>query len=175
MVPADAPAGSTSGSRSCQSDPTASGASRTKCELAIELLREQGPHHQGQAFGRFRRRLRPEERGPAAGPARRRCSLGSNSSPACGAMPGCTPCPAPGAVPRGEAGTEAQVGSAAGAAPPGGMWKAKWQVGTAFVYGRQREIRWKEDHLPVASPGLGGASQGDCCLRRGLQSSGLPW
>jgi len=30
--------------------------------------------------------------------------------------------------------------------PPrrGGRWKAKWQVGTAFVYGRQREIRWKE-------------------------------
>ena len=30
--------------------------------------------------------------------------------------------------------------------PPrrGGMWNAKWQVGTAFVYGRQREIRWKE-------------------------------
>ena len=24
------------------------------------------------------------------------------------------------------------------------MWNAKWQVGTAFVYGRQREIRWKE-------------------------------
>ena len=24
------------------------------------------------------------------------------------------------------------------------MWKAKWQVGTAFVYGRQRTIRWKE-------------------------------
>src|SRR5208283_168863 len=30
--------------------------------------------------------------------------------------------------------------------PPrrGGMWKAKWQVGTAFVYGRQQTIRWKE-------------------------------
>ena len=25
-----------------------------------------------------------------------------------------------------------------------GVWKAKWQVGTAFVYGRQRTIRWKE-------------------------------
>ena len=24
------------------------------------------------------------------------------------------------------------------------MWKAKWQIGTAFVYGRQRTIRWKE-------------------------------
>ena len=31
-------------------------------------------------------------------------------------------------------------------APPrqGGRWKAKWQLGTAFVYGRQRTIRWKE-------------------------------
>ena len=30
--------------------------------------------------------------------------------------------------------------------PPrrGGRWKAKWQVGIAFVYGRQRTIRWKE-------------------------------
>jgi hypothetical protein len=30
--------------------------------------------------------------------------------------------------------------------PPrrGGLWKVKWQVGTAFVYGRDRTIRWKE-------------------------------
>ena len=36
------------------------------------------------------------------------------------------------------------MGSAAGPAAPGGRWKAKWQVGTAFVYGRKRTIRWKE-------------------------------
>src|SRR6516165_9836469 len=30
--------------------------------------------------------------------------------------------------------------------PPrrGGRWKAQWQLGTALVYGRQRKIRWKE-------------------------------
>ena len=54
-----------------------------------------GPHHQGQALGRFRRRLRLGERGPAAGPARKAARPGSTSSPACGATPGCTPCPRP--------------------------------------------------------------------------------
>ena len=30
--------------------------------------------------------------------------------------------------------------------PPsqGGRWPGKWQTGTAFIYGRQRQVRWKE-------------------------------
>src|SRR5262249_57399971 len=30
--------------------------------------------------------------------------------------------------------------------PPrqGGRWPGDWQKGTAFIYGRQREVRWKE-------------------------------
>ena len=103
-----------------------------------------GPHHQGQAFGRFRRRLRPEERGPAAGPARRRRA--SDRIP----HPLAVQCPAvrlplpPEQYPKGKPGPKPQVGSRLEPPRRGGMWKAKWQVGTAFVYGRQREIRWKE-------------------------------
>ena len=103
------PAGLTSASRSCRSDPRVSWIStprRTGRRVALRA----GPHHQGQAFGRFRRRLRLGERGPAAGPARRRVASDRDPSPARGAMPGCTPCPCPGAVPRGGAGTEARVG-----------------------------------------------------------------
>ena len=103
-----------------------------------------GPHHQGQALGRRRRRLRLGECGPAAGPARRRHAPGRLPHPLAARRPAVRLAPALGAAPRGEAGTEAQVGSATGPAAPGGRWKAKWQVGTAFVYGRQRTIRWKE-------------------------------
>ena len=69
-----------------------------------------GPHHQGQAFGRFRRRLRLGERGPAAGPARRRRASDRIPHPLAVQCPAVRLAPAPGAVPRGEAGTEAQVG-----------------------------------------------------------------
>ena len=59
--------------------------------------------------------------------------------------------------------------------PPrrGGMWNAKWQVGTASSTAGSGDPL-EGDHLPVASPGLGGASQGDCCLRRGLQAAVHP-
>ena len=68
-----------------------------------------GPHHHGQAPGRRRRRLRLGERGLAAGPARgRRARVDFLTR--LRAMPGCSPCPCPRTMPRGEAGTEAQVG-----------------------------------------------------------------
>ena len=60
LVPARSPAGSTSASRSCPPG-RATGPEevfRTKCELLVELLREQARVLGGQAPGRLRRRLR---------------------------------------------------------------------------------------------------------------------
>ena len=103
-----------------------------------------GPHHQGQAFGRFRRRLRPEERGPAAGPARRqRPRIEFLTRLRCNARLYALPLP-PEQYPEGKPGPKPKWGQRLEPPRRGGMWKAKWQVGTAFVYGRQREIRWKE-------------------------------
>ena len=50
----------------------------------------------------------------------------------------------PGAAPQGKPGRQPKWGKRLEPPRRGGMWKAKWQVGTAFVYGRQRTIRWKE-------------------------------
>ena len=147
---------------------------RTKCELAVELLREQARIVDGQAPGRFRRRLRPGERGPAAGPARRwRTRIEFLTRLRCDARLYALPLP-PEQHPEGKPGPKPKWGKRLEPPRRGGMWNAKWQVGTAFVYGRQREIRWKEIIVPVASPGLGGAGQGDCCRRRGLQGAVHP-
>ena len=116
---------------------------RTKCELAVELLREQARIVKGKHLAVFdggyalESVVRPLVL-PAGG------APGSISSPACGATLGCTPCPCPrSSAPRG---SRPQPKWGQRLEPPrrGGMWKAKWQVGTAFVYGRQRTIRWKE-------------------------------
>ena len=116
---------------------------RTKCELAVELLREQ-PHHQGQAPGRFRRRLRLGERGPATGPARRQHTrIDFLTRLRCDARLYALPLP-PEQRPKGKPGPQPTWGKRLEPPRRGGMWKAKWQVGTAFVYGRQRTIRWKE-------------------------------
>ena len=83
------PAGSTSASRSCPPGPRDPGF-QTKCQLAVAVAPRAGRHRQGQALGRFRRRLRRAQRGPAAGPARRRAAADRIPDPACGATPGCS-------------------------------------------------------------------------------------
>ena len=117
---------------------------QTKCELAVELLREQARIIPGKHLGVFdggyalESVVRPLVL-PAGG------APGSTSSPACGATPGCSPCPCPRSSAQGEAGPKKpEWGPRLEPPRRGGRWKAKWQVGTAFVYGRKREIRWKE-------------------------------
>ena len=96
--------------------------------------------------------------------------------PACGATLGCAPCPCPRSNAQGEAGQTAQVGSHGWRRPArAACWPGKWQDGTAFIYGRQRHNPLEGDHLPVAGPGLGGAGQGDCRLRRGIQGAVHTW
>ena len=140
---------------------------RTKCELAVELLREQARAIKGKHLALFRRRLRLGERGPAAGPARRRRAPDRFPHPLAVRRSTVRLAPAFGAAPQGEAGTAAQVGSAAGAAPPRRHVEGE-------VAGRDRlrlrptaDNPLEGDHLPVAGSGLGGAGQGDPRLRRG--------
>ena len=111
------PAGSTSASRSCRPGPDGTVAFRTKCELAVELLREQariaaGHKHLGVFDGGYALRsvVRPLVL-PEDGVAPDRLP-----HPVAARRPALRP--APDGAPRGEAGAQAEVGPAAGAAPP---------------------------------------------------------
>src|SRR5262249_29263132 len=71
------------------------------------------------------------------------------SSLRCGTMPGSSPCPRPLASPRAArpAGTGGRGPSGGGRLPPprrGGFWERGWRTGRAFIYGRERKVRWKE-------------------------------
>jgi hypothetical protein len=114
---------------------------RTKCELAVELIREQallkGPHlgvfdggyalrnvvrplvapEDGSPRIEFLTRLRHDARLHALPPERRK---------------------------KGQRGPTPKWGRKL--APPrrGGQWPGPWQKGEAFIYGRVREVRWKE-------------------------------
>jgi DDE superfamily endonuclease len=114
----------------------------TKCELAVDLLQQQaaavpGPHlavfdggfalrsvvrplvlpEAGQARVEFVTRLRRDARLYDLPPAER---------------------------PRGRPGPRRKWGRRLPPPRRGGQWPGAWQEGTAFVYGRQRRVRWKE-------------------------------
>jgi len=118
---------------------------RTKCELAVELLREQariikGKHlavvDGGYALASVVRPLvRPEAGAPRVDVLtrlRRDARLYALPLP-------------PERRPKGKRGPK-RTKWGPRLEPPrrGGLWKGKWQLGTAFVYGRRRTIRWKE-------------------------------
>ena len=130
---------------------------RTKCELAVELIREQarlarGPHlavfdggfalrsvvrplvlpEDGRPAVEFLTRLRHDARLYALPPAER--PAGSGAKP-----------------------------SGAGKLPPprqGGRWAGPWHDGQAFIYGRLRQVRWKEVVCLWRVLGARGAGQG---------------
>ena len=147
---------------------------RTKCELAVELLREQARIIKGKHLAVF-------DGGYALESVVRPLVLPAGGAPRiefltrlrCNARLYALPLP-PEQYPEGKPGPKPKWGQAAGAAPPGRHVERE-------VAGRNR-LRLRPaagdplegDHLPVASPGLGGASQGDCCLRRGLQGAVHP-
>ena len=64
--------------------------------------------------------------------------------PVAARRPAVRPAPAAGAAPRGSGGRKPKWGRRLPPPRRGGYWKAGWQDGTAFVYGRQRTVRWKE-------------------------------
>ena len=116
---------------------------RTKCELAVELLREQARIVKGKHLAVFdggyalESVVRPLVL-PAGG-----ARIDFLTRLRCDARRYALPLP-PEQRPKGKPGPQPKWGQRLEPPRRGGMWKAKWQVGTAFVYGRQRTIRWKE-------------------------------
>ena len=136
------PAGSTSASRGCRWTRGYAGIPH-QVRTGRRVAPRADPRHQGQAFGRFRRRLRLGERGPAAAYTHSSTSIEFLTRLRCNARLYALPLP-PEQYPEGKPGPKPKWGQRLEPPRRGGMWNAKWQVGTAFVYGRQREIRWKE-------------------------------
>ena len=91
---------------------------RTKCELAVELIRQQARLARGPHLAYFDGAFALRMRGAAAGPARAPGRCGSSSSPGCGTTPGSAPCRRR-SGPR-ESGEKAAVVRRAAAAAAGG-------------------------------------------------------
>jgi len=115
---------------------------RTKCELAVELFRVQARISPGKHLGVV-------DGGYALESVVRPLVLPEDGSPRFDfltrlrrdarlfALP-------PLERPAGKRGPKPQWGPRLEPPRRGGLWKTKWQLGTAFVYGRKRTIRWKE-------------------------------
>jgi hypothetical protein len=115
---------------------------RTKCELAVELIREQarmagGPHLSvfdgGYALGSVVRPLVvPEE-----GLPRIEFLTRLRHDARLYALP-------PKQRPKGKRGRTPDWGKKLPPPRQGGRWAGPWHVGYAFIYGRTRKVRWKE-------------------------------
>jgi len=115
---------------------------RTKCQLAVELIREQarmvgGLHLSvfdgGYALGTVVRPLvLPEEGFP-----RIEFLTRLRHDARLYALP-------PKERPKGKRGPMPDWGKKLPPPRQGGRWAGPWQVGTAFIYGRTRKVRWKE-------------------------------
>src|SRR6516165_1730249 len=115
---------------------------RTKCELAVDLFREQarlikGLHlavfDGGFALGSVVRPLVL----PQDGSARIEFLTRLRHDARLYALP-------PKERPKGKRGPMPKWGKRLSPPRQGGRWAAPWQVGTVLVYGRMRKVRWKE-------------------------------
>jgi hypothetical protein len=115
---------------------------RTKCELAVELLREQaracGGAHLGVFDGGYalknvvRPLLMPEEGSPRIDfLTRLRHDARLHALP-------------PTKRPKGKRGRHPKWGRKLAPPRQGGRWPGPWHKGEAFLYGRVRKVRWKE-------------------------------
>jgi hypothetical protein len=115
---------------------------RTKCELAVDLLREQARIIPGKHLGVL-------DGGYALGSVVRPLVLPEPGAPRVEfltrlrhdarlyALP-------PQERPKGKRGPKPKWGKKLPPPRQGGRWAGPWHVGFAFVYGRRRRIRWKE-------------------------------
>ena len=115
---------------------------RTKCELAVELLREQARIRPGQHLGVFdggyalesvvRPLVLPEGGAPRIDVLTRLrrdaqlFALPSEKRPA------------------GKRGPKPKWGRRLPPPRRGGFWERGWRTGSGFIYGRERKVRWKE-------------------------------
>ena len=114
----------------------------TKCELAVELLRQQaadvpGPHLAVFDGGfAFRSVVRPLAV-PAAGQPRIDFLTRLRHDARLYRLP-------PEDRPRNRPGPKPKWGRQLPPPRQGGRWPGSWQEGEAFIYGRRRRVRWKE-------------------------------
>jgi hypothetical protein len=119
---------------------------RTKCELAVELIREQagivGGRHLVVFDGGFALRsvvrplVTPEAKGGTA-PPRVEFLTRLRHDARLHALP-------PTERPQGKRGPMPKWGRKLPPPRQGGRWTRGWQQGQAFLYGRQRKVLWKE-------------------------------
>lgn len=115
---------------------------RTKCELAVELLREQAKVGDGPHLGAFdggyalRNVVRPLVV-PEDGSSRVEFLTRLRHDARLHALP-------PTKRPKGKRGAMPKWGKKLAPPRQGGRWPVPWQVGEAFIYGRVRKVRWKE-------------------------------
>jgi hypothetical protein len=124
-------------------DPAGLLAFRTKCELAVELLREQariapGQKHLGVFDGGYALRsvVRPLVL-PEGGGRRIDFLTRLRRDARLFALP-------PTDRPAGARGPKPKWGRRLPPPRRGGFWERGWRTGSGFIYGRQREVRWKE-------------------------------
>ena len=115
---------------------------RTKCELAVELFREQAEHVSGPHLAVFdggyalRNVVRPLVL-PEDGFPRIEFLTRVRHDARLFALP-------PQKQPKGKRGPKPKWGKKLPPPSQGGWWTRKWNVGTVFLYGRKRKVQWKE-------------------------------
>jgi hypothetical protein len=116
---------------------------RTKCELAVELLREQvriapGHKHLGVVDGGYALEsvVRPLVV-PEGGTPRVDVLTRLRRDARLFALP-------PADRPAGRPGPKPKWGRRLPPPRRGGFWERGWRTGSAFIYGRERKVRWKE-------------------------------
>jgi hypothetical protein len=115
---------------------------RTKCELAVELFREQARIRPGKHLGvvdggyALESVVRPLVL-PEGGAPRVEVLTRLRRDARLYARP-------PAERPAGRPGPSPKWGRRLPPPRRGGYWERGWRTGRAFIYGRQREVRWKE-------------------------------
>lgn len=120
---------------------------RTKCELAVERIREQarlsGGRHLAVFDGGFALRsvvrplVLPEAVGAGKAPPRIEFLTRLRHDARLYALP-------PTERPKGKRGPKPKWGKRLPPPRQGGRWTRHWQEGHAFLYGRRRKVQWKE-------------------------------
>jgi hypothetical protein len=115
---------------------------RTKCELAVELIREQARINSGPHLGVFdggyalKNVVRPLVV-PQDGSPRIEFLTRLRHDARLHALPATV-------RPKGKRGPMPKWGKKLAPPRQGGRWPGKWQEGVAYIYGRRRKVRWKE-------------------------------
>ncbi len=116
---------------------------RTKCELLVELGREHAQACAGKALGVFdggfalRSVVRPLVKPDAPGPPRVDIVTRLRHDARLYALP-------PAGRRQGQRGPSPKWGKRLSPPRQGGRWPGAWQTGQAFLYGRVRQVRYKE-------------------------------